>query len=162
MPGPSFKSSPSFGGNKITDVGDPTDAQDAATRAWVLAAAVAKATFPVTIGMAASDETTDLTTGVDKVSFRVPFAFTLTSVYASVNVASSSGLVTVDINEGGVSVLSTKLTIDANETSSATAATAAVISDSSIAADGLITVDIDGAGTGAKGLKVWLTGTRSV
>jgi hypothetical protein len=50
--------------------------------------------------------------------------------------------------------LSTKLTIDANEKTSTTAATAAVISDSTIADDAEITFDIDTAGTGAKGLIV--------
>lgn len=65
----------------------------------------------------------------------------------------------MDINEGGTTVLSTKLTIDASELTSATAATAAVISDSALAADAEITIDIDTAGTGAKGLKVYLIGT---
>jgi hypothetical protein len=67
----------------------------------------------------------------------------------------------VDINEGGTTILSTKLTIDANEKTSTTAATAAVISDSALADDAEITFDIDVAGTGAKGLKVWLLGTRA-
>lgn len=109
--------------------------------------------------IAVSDQTTTLTTGTAKMTFRMPFAMTLTGVRASVNTVSSSGLVTVDINEGGVSILSTKLTIDANEKTSTTAATAAVISDSALADDAEITIDIDVAGTGAKGLVVTLIGT---
>jgi len=68
----------------------------------------------------------------------------------------------VDINEAGTSVLSTKLSIDAGEEDSATAATPAVISDSSIAARAKITVDIDqiGATIAGAGLKVWLVGVR--
>lgn len=116
---------------------------------------------PVPIGVAASDEISDLTTGTAKVTFRMPHALTLTAVRASVSTASSSGLITVDINKNGTTVLSTKLTIDANEKTSVTAATPPVISVSSFSDDDEVTIDIDGAGTGAKGLKVWLIGTRS-
>lgn len=118
--------------------------------------------WKVVIGVALSDETTAITTGNAKATIRMPHAMTLTEVRANLNTVSSSGLPTVDINEGGVSILSTKLTIDANELTSTTAATPAVISDASLADDAEITFDIDVAGTGAKGLKVWLIGTRSV
>lgn len=117
-------------------------------------------TYPVEIGVACSDETTALTAGTGKVTFRLPHAMTLTGVRASLTTAGST-LTTVDINEAGTSVLSTKLTIDANEKTSTTAATAAVISDAPLADDAEITIDIDGAGTGAAGLKVWLIGTRA-
>lgn len=113
-----------------------------------------------TIGISVVPETTTLTTGNAKRTFRMPFAFTLTGVRASVSTASSSGLPTVDINEGGSTILSTKLTIDANELTSTTAATAAVISDANLADDAEITIDIDVAGTGAKGLKVYMYGYR--
>lgn len=113
------------------------------------------------IGVALSDEATAITTGTAKVTMRMPFAMTLTAVRASLTVASSSGLPTVDINEAGVSILSTKLTIDASELTSTTALNAAVISDVSLADDAEITFDIDVAGTGAKGLKVWLIGFRA-
>ena len=104
--------------------------------------------------IAISDESTALSAGTAKVTFRAPRAATVTAVRSSVGTASTSGLVTIDINEGGVSILSTVLTIDANEKTSTTAATAAVISDTSIADDAEITIDIDSAGTGAKGAKV--------
>lgn len=121
-----------------------------------------KSAFPVVIGVAISDETTELTTGTAKATFRAPFAFTLTEVRASLTTASSSGAPTFDVNESGTSVLSTKLSIDASEKTSETAATAAVISDSAIADDAEITIDIDTAGTGAAGAKVWIIGTRSL
>lgn len=111
-----------------------------------------------THGIAASDETTAITTGTNKATFSLPYAFTITSVYATLNTVSSSGAVTVDINEAGTTILSTKLTIDQSEKTSGTAATAAVISDASIAAYAEIGIDIDGAGTGAKGLKVFIVG----
>lgn len=124
---------------------------------------VTAADVPVELVVALSDETTVITTGTAKVTMRAPWAFTLTAVRASLNTVSSSGVPTVDINEGtggGTTVLSTKLTIDASELTSTTAAAAAVISDSAIADDAELTFDIDVAGTGAKGLKVILYGYR--
>lgn len=118
-------------------------------------------TLPVTFGIACSDETTTLTTGNGKATFRLPHAMTLTAVRSSLTTVSSSGLVTVDVNEGGSTVLSTKLSIDQGEKTSTTAATAAVISDASLADDAEITIDIDAAGATAAGLKVWLIGTRA-
>ena len=93
----------------------------------------------------------------------MPYAFTVTEVFASLGTAQTSGSIfTVDINEGGTSILSTKLTIDNTETDSDTAATPAVISDASLARRAIMTVDIDQVGDGAaKGLKVTLVGHRS-
>jgi hypothetical protein len=91
----------------------------------------------------------------------MPFAMTLTSVRASLTTASTSGTPTFDINESGSTILSTKITIDANEKTSTTAATAPVISDTSLADDAEMTIDIDVAGTGAKGAKVYLIGRRT-
>lgn len=110
--------------------------------------------------LAPSDETTALTTGTGKLTFRMPYAFTVTGVRCSLTTAQTSGSIfTVDINESGTTILSTKLTIDNGEKTSTTAATAAVISDSTLADDAEITVDIDQIGDGtAKGLKVVLIG----
>jgi hypothetical protein len=108
------------------------------------------------------DETTDITTGAAKLTFRMPYAFTLDDVRASVNTAPTGANLVVDINEGGTSVLSTELSIDAGEKTSTTATTEAVISDSSLADDSEITVDIDQVGStvAGKGLKVVLIGRR--
>lgn len=113
--------------------------------------------------IACSDETTALTTGTGKVTFRMPYAFTLSAVRASLTTAQASGsILTVDINEAGSSILSTKLTIDNTEKTSTTAATAAVISDTALADDVEITIDIDQVGDGtAKGLKVYLIGVKA-
>ena len=113
------------------------------------------------ITIAVGDETTAITTGTAKVTFRMPYAFTLTDVRASVNTVSSSGLPTVNIKESGTTIFSTKLTIDANEKTSVTAATPYVFSDTSLADDAEMTIDIDVAGTGAKGLKIILYGYRT-
>ena len=118
--------------------------------------------FPIEIQLAASDETTALTTGTAKVTFRMPVAFTLTAVRASLTTAQASGSIfTVDINQSGSSVLGTKLTIDNTEKTSTTAATPATITTSALTDDAEITVDIDQIGNGtATGLKITLIGTR--
>lgn len=116
--------------------------------------------IPKTVQLAVSDETTALTTGTGKITFRMPHAMTLTEVRASLTTAQASGnIFTVDINEGGFSILSTKLTIDNNEKTSVTATTQPVISDTYLTDDTEITVDIDQIGNGtAKGLKITLIG----
>lgn len=123
-------------------------------------AARAKAAVPVSITLAASDESTALTAGTGKVTFRMPHAMTVTAVRASLSTAQASGnIFTVDINEGGTSILSTKLTIDNTAKTSVGATTPAVISDTAIADDAEITIDIDQIGDGtAKGLKISLIG----
>lgn len=122
--------------------------------------AVSGGTVSQCIPVACSDEATALTTGTAKVTFRMPFGFTLSAVRASLTTAQASGSIfTVDINEGGTSILSTKLTIDNTEKTSTTAATPVVISDGALANDAEITIDIDQIGDGtAKGLKVYLIG----
>jgi len=127
-------------------------------------AATARTTLGITeppFIIAISDETTAITTGTAKVTFRMPYAYTLTAVRASLTTASSSGIPTFDINENGTTILSTKLTIDANEKTSTTAATLAVISDASLADDAEITIDIDVAGTDATGAKIYMYGYKS-
>jgi len=119
---------------------------------------------PFEMVIAVSDEATALTAGTGKVTFRMPCAITLTELpRASLTVAQASGsILTVDINEGGSSILSTKLTIDNTEKTSATAATPPILSDTTLADDAEITVDIDQVGDGtAKGLKVTLVGQRA-
>lgn len=109
-----------------------------------------------------------LATGDGKAYFRVPSLVnggTISAVAAHVTTVSSSGSVTVQIHNvtDTVDVLSTALTIDANEKDSATAATPAVInaSNDDVATADELRIDIDGAGTGAKGLIVELTFTRA-
>ena len=115
------------------------------------------------ITIALSDLTTAITVGTGKETIRMPYAFTVTAVRAYLATAQSSGSIfTVDINEGGVSILSTKLTIDNTEKTSVTATTTAVISDANLADDAEITFDVDQVGDGtAKGLKVVLIGYRT-
>lgn len=117
-------------------------------------------TTPFRQTVACSDEETALETGTAKITFRMTAAVTLSAVRASLTTAQTSGsILTIDINKNGSTILSTKLTIDNGERTSLTAATAAVLSTTSLAADDEVTIDIDGLGDGtAAGLKVSLIG----
>lgn len=114
--------------------------------------------IPLRHTVAISNETTAITTGTAKLTFRFATAVYLLQVRGNLNTVSSSGAPAFDVNEAGVSIFSTTLTIDASEKSSETAATPAVISDPNIADDAEMTVDIDTAGTGAKGAKLTFIG----
>lgn len=113
---------------------------------------------------------TALTTGDGKRYFRTPLTLNgmdLISVGASVFAKSTSGLPNVMISRGRqaaagtahayVDMLSTAITIDANEFDTKDATTAAVINTSNddIATGDMIRIDVDGAGTGVTGL--WIT-----
>jgi hypothetical protein len=117
--------------------------------------------IPYDMSFACGDESTAITVANDLVTLRAPRAFILSNVKASLTTAgSTSGLTTIDVKVNGVSIFSTLLTIDAGETTSATAVAPAVLSTTSIADDAEITVDvttISGGGTEA-GLKVYLIG----
>jgi hypothetical protein len=112
--------------------------------------------------IACGSETTPITTGTGKVTFRMPYAFTLSAVRASVGTAPTGSTIIIDINEGGSTILSTKLSIDASEKTSTTAASAAVISDTALADDAEITIDFDQVGStiAGAGVKVALIGVR--
>lgn len=126
-----------------------------------LAAKVAKSAVPVTLSYAIGDQTNEITTGT-KLTFRMPHAMTLTEVRFGLQTPSTAGAPEFDVQEGGVSVFSTTVTVDQDEKTSVTAATPAVISDGALADDAEITVSIETAGTGAIGPVMTLIGTRSV
>ena len=119
--------------------------------------------LPIEIQLACSDETTALTAGTAKVTFRTPCAITLTAVRASVTTAPTGSTLVVDINQSGSTILSTKLSIDATEKTSTTAAVSPVISTSALTDDAEMTIDIDQIGStiAGTGLKVTLIGTRA-
>lgn len=110
--------------------------------------------------IACSDETTALAVTPGVVTFRMPYAMTLTAVRASLTTAQTSGaLLTVNIKQSGTTILSTLITLDNTEKTTTTAATPAVISTASLTDDAEMTIDITQVGDGtAKGLKVYLIG----
>lgn len=112
--------------------------------------------------IACSDETTDLATGTAVVTFRMPYRFAIDEVRASVTTAPTGAALIVDINAGVNSILSTRITVDAGELTSTTAATPAVVSTGTIADDTQMTIDIDQVGStvAGAGLKVTIIGRR--
>jgi hypothetical protein len=100
---------------------------------------------------AQADQSVVITTGTNKLVFPNMPACTILYVRGALKLASSSGVVTFDANDGATTFLSTKLTMDANEDSSYTASIPAVISVRSHAANWTFRFDIDTAGTGATG-----------
>lgn len=113
--------------------------------------------IPRTLTVAVSDETTALSLGTGKITFRAPHAMVLTDIRGSLTTAGTgASLLTVDIHVSGTTILSTKMTFDASEKTTTTAATPLVISDANIADDAEITIDIDQLDTDnvAAGLKI--------
>jgi hypothetical protein len=106
------------------------------------------------------DSSTTVTTGTSKGGdFRISkYAITVVNVGAYVDTAGTTGLMTIDINEGGTTIMSSnKITLDSTEKTSETAATAPGVTDTAIAADAIITIDVDGVQTTpATGLVVWI------
>jgi len=120
-----------------------------------------QAAQPFVLTAQVGDETTAQTTGTAKWSFRMPVAMTVTRVYACVSTAPTDAAFIVDINDGGTTILSTKITIDATKFTNDQSGTPPVISDDTLAEGALVTIDIDqiGSTVAGAGLKVWLIGT---
>lgn len=110
------------------------------------------------IEIACSDETTALTAGTAKVTLHWPVTGTVEEIWAGLTTPQSSGnVVTVDVNNNGSTMLSTKVTIDNTEETSLTAATPPVLTNTAVTKGQKATVDIDQVGDGtAKGLKVYV------
>ena len=102
--------------------------------------------------IAFSDEDTDLTTGTAKATWHMPnYATTLLEVSVGMTGAPSGSAAIFDLNEAGTSVLSTKVTVDAGTKNSEDAGTPPVISDSALAANALMSADVDQIGSGDAG-----------
>ena len=118
--------------------------------------------MPQCMTIAVTEENTNIQTGTAQVTIRSPYSIGITDVRGSLSTASTSGVVEFDVNVDGTSIFTTEATIDANETTTQSAAVASAISGSvaMVGDDSVITIDIDSAGTGARGLKVTLYYTR--
>lgn len=114
--------------------------------------------------IAVGDETTVATTGTAKVTFRMPYAFTLTEIRASCTTGPTTSSTILDVNDSGTSIMTTnKLEIEATETTTKDATTQPALTDTALADDAVITIDIDsiGSGGGGAGYKVSLIGNRT-
>ena len=154
--------------NTALDVGSnnyvlTADSGEATGLAWLDSGSIK---HQVALVIACGDETTAIDAIGQKISFRLPYNMTLNAGSAGitgslVTAGTGANLFTVDINESGSTILSTKLTFDATETTTTTAATPVVISDTALAADSIITIDVDQLDSGgvAAGLKISLIGS---
>jgi len=114
---------------------------------------------------ASRDETTALTVATGALTFRMPFAFSLTSVRASVTTAPVGAAIQLDVQVNGTSVFSTVLSIDDGSRTSVGSAAPAVLTGSPVAVadDDEITVDVTqiGSSTAGAGLKIALLGSQA-
>lgn len=127
-----------------------------ATNVQLALAALAVRPYRLMVGF--GGDTNPVTTG-DTVTFRAPDAFTVTGVRINVKTASSSGLIDVNVKKNGVTIFSTRVTIDSGEKTSVTAATPAVLSVTAVADNDELTVEVVDDGTGATGLVATIRGT---
>lgn len=112
--------------------------------------------------IAASDETTSLTTGLAKTTFRADHRFILTDVRASVSVAPTGLNIIVDINVNGVSIFTVPLNIDVGTLTSVGSASPYIMIPTDIPDNAEIKIDIDQVGSinAGAGLKVSLIGRK--
>ena len=114
------------------------------------------------IQFAATDLTTPFTVSTFDVVIPIPYEFYATEIRANVKTAPTDAELIFDIKMDGVSVLSTKITIDPGETSSTTATVPAVISTPTLNNDKIITVECTqiGATIAGAGLTITIKGYR--
>jgi len=116
------------------------------------------------VGYAAADETTPMTSGL-KVTFRMPYAMTLTNVRINTTDAPTITSFIVDVKQTGTSVFSTLPRIDYGTTTSVGSATPHVISTATLTDNSVMTIHVTQVGSGAgvaagTGLKVCLYGYK--
>jgi hypothetical protein len=137
---------------------------------WAVVGAAAPPPTPATPetahGIELSDETSDNTASstVPKRTFRMPYAMTITRLKCCLTKAATGATFIVDVHKDGTSVMTTnKLSVDAGETTSATAATAHTLTSTAFAEDAVLEFFIDQVGTTTdntgEGVKVWVIGT---
>lgn len=107
-----------------------------------------------------SDAENALSVGTNKIVLYAPFNFDVSLILATLSTPGTTPT-ELDINRNGISIFGVdKLTIDANEPTSATAATPpSVTYPVQLEELDRIAVDVLQAGASAVGLKIWLVGT---
>lgn len=106
------------------------------------------------VNVSLSDMTTDLAAGTGKAFWIAPEDGTLDDVWIGLFDPSSSGIVRIDMNDGGGSVFTTRPAIDATESTSLTGTAAVLDGTISFVKGAIFSFDIDDDGTDAKGLQV--------
>lgn len=108
----------------------------------------------ISLGLACSDMTTAITAGTNKAYFPAPFNGTLDEVFIASNTAPTGSGQIFNVKKAGVTMLSTKVTIDVGGFSSLTAAVPPVISVSAFNKGQFISVDFDQVGSTIAGLGI--------
>lgn len=106
---------------------------------------------PFTVG-------TCVTTGCCKYRIYMPYCFTVTDIYGTVCTPSTSGTLSIQVQQTNIDILSTAITIEACEAHSNCAVAQPVLADNTLDIAAKIDVDVDAAGTGTQGLKIYLVG----
>jgi len=130
---------------------------------WLDASAIKHANA---MEVACSDESTAITVGTAKCTFRLPFGMELNAGEAGFRASltgagSTSGDTTIDCNQNGSTILTTKCTINYSDLTSVGATVPVVIGTTTLTDNAEITIDVDGITGGADetGLKIQLIGT---
>ena len=92
----------------------------------------------------------------------MPHAMVVSSVRLQVNTAPTGSVIIVDVREAGTTIFSTKPQIATSAFTSVGGAVPGVLSDTALADDAEITINLDQIGStiAGKGLKITLVGTR--
>lgn len=133
-------------GDKARVAFQAINANNALTETAVDKAGITSYTFNL------SDEGTDLTTGL-KVSIRpFGFAFTITEIRGGVTTAPTGSVLVMDVHAGGTTIMTTdKISIDATEDTSETAATPPALTTTSIGDDEKLEFYVDQIGSSVAG-----------
>jgi len=121
---------------------------------------------PGTIIASCSDEFSALIVdlAVSKTTFRAPYAMSLVGggIRISLTTAPTGAKLIVDVKMNGVTMFSTKVSIDIGETTSVTAAVPAILDITDVPDDAEFTVFVTQIGStfAGSGLKVAVTGTK--
>ena len=119
-----------------------------------------------TIMVALGDEDTALTasTTVRKTSLRMPYAFTLTDIMATLGTAGTGATVIMDVHMNGTSIMTTdKCDIETGEFTTETATTPPALTTTALTANALIEFFVDQIGSTVEGKSptVYLIGNRT-
>ena len=115
---------------------------------------------PDVIMISITNESDNITVGINKITFRLPYDFVLTEVRANVNTAPTGSNIIVDIFKDAVSILGNKLTIDVGDKTSLGSSVTPTIITEEFTDDDELTVDVTQVGSivAGKGLKIVLIG----
>ncbi len=118
--------------------------------------------MPVVVQFAISDTTSNISVGLKKFQFRMPFAMTISNVRASAQIQPSGANVIIGLRLSGGTIFSTNVSIP-NGTTTSVGGIAPVLTTTSIPDDGDIQADIVQTGTTntGVGIVVAMLGTRT-